>query len=67
MKNKIKDIFYSVMEDSYCMGGGTGAGSPGMSSVGNMGGNTNRGLRPLKKGEESRAKQFVINKMLRSK
>lgn len=50
-------------EDSY----DCGAGSPGMSSVGNMGGSTNRGLRPLRKNEESKAKQFVINKMLNSK
>lgn len=62
MKDKVKDIFYSVMEDKY----DCGAGSPGMSSVGNMGGNTNRGLRPLRKDEESKAKQFVINKMLKS-
>lgn len=48
-------------------GGGTGAGSPGISSVGNNGGNTNRGLRPLRRDEESKSKAKVIYNMLKSK
>lgn len=46
--------------------GGTGAGSPGVSSAGNMGGNTNRGMRALKPGEESKAKVFALKKMRES-
>jgi hypothetical protein len=54
-----------MREDRYD-GGGTGAGSPGISSVGNNGGNTNRGLRPLRRDEESKAKSKVIYNMLKS-
>lgn len=55
------------MRDDVYDGGGTGAGSPGISSVGNNGGNTNRGLRPLRKDAESRAKAYVIKQMEKSK
>lgn len=70
-KNKSEDSYNE--EDTFdggggaAGGGGTGAGSPGMSSVGNMGGSTNRGLRPLKKNEESSAKAFALKKMLNNK
>jgi hypothetical protein len=55
-----------MREDRYDVGG-TGAGSPGISSVGNNGGNTNRGLRPLRRDEESKSKAKVIYNMLKSK
>jgi hypothetical protein len=40
-----------------------GAGSPGASGVSSMGGNTNRGLKPLPKGAEERAKAYVIKQL----
>jgi hypothetical protein len=44
-----------------------GAGSPGASGVGSMGGNTNRGLKPLPKGAEERAKAYVNRSLLKDK
>lgn len=63
----MRDDVYNGGGTSGGSGGGTGAGSPGISSVGNNGGNTNRGLRPLRKDAESRAKAYVIKQMEKSK
>jgi hypothetical protein len=63
-KKKLSRSFFSD-EDSYTVGG-SGAGSPGMSSVGSIGGNTNRGLGPLPEDHHqislNKVKQYLRNK-----
>lgn len=47
----------------YNYDGGTGAGSPGVSSAGAMGGFTNKGLRPLSKTADERAKAYALKQL----
>lgn len=54
-----KELAEKFLEDNFSCG----AGSPGMSSVGNISGNTNKGLRKLPDGFHEKMRS-LINKQL---
>lgn len=67
MRNEVHKRTSDQYTDEDNFDGGCGAGSPGMSSVGSMGGNTNKGMKALPKGAEERTKAYVLNQMNKGK